>query len=94
MVALADGDFVHLDGDDFWLPGKLREQVAAATSGARLRACCANASVFDDRAGACGDFSAMLIAAIRYFWTVAPWELPESAARFFIVVDSGRRCWS
>ncbi|WP_306850210.1 glycosyltransferase [Luteibacter jiangsuensis] len=57
-IALADGDFIaHLDGDDFWLPGKLREQLAVLQAAPDCAACCANASVFDDEREPVGIFS-------------------------------------
>ncbi|NID05220.1 glycosyltransferase [Luteibacter jiangsuensis] len=58
MIAMADGDFVaHLDGDDFWLPGKLREQIAMLQAAPECAACCANAFVFDDEREPVGVFS-------------------------------------
>lgn len=58
LIALADGDFVaHLDGDDFWLPGKLREQLAMLQEAPECSACCANAFVFDDEREPVGIFS-------------------------------------
>jgi glycosyltransferase involved in cell wall biosynthesis len=58
MVALADADFIaHLDGDDFWLPGKLREQLAMLDAAPECSACCTNAIVFDDEREPVGVFS-------------------------------------
>lgn len=58
LMALADGDFVaHLDGDDFWLPGKLREQLALMQEAPECAASCTNAFVFDDAREPVGVFS-------------------------------------
>lgn len=58
MIALADGNFIaHLDGDDFWLPGKLREQLAMLQAEPECAACCTNAFVFDDEREPVGIFS-------------------------------------
>lgn len=49
IIEAAEGDFIaHLDGDDLWLPGKLREQLAALASTPSASASCTNAVVFDD----------------------------------------------
>lgn len=49
MVARARGAFIaHLDGDDFWLPGKLRAQWQVLREQPDVAACYANALVLDD----------------------------------------------
>jgi glycosyltransferase involved in cell wall biosynthesis len=58
IIRAADGDFIaHLDGDDFWLPGKLREQLAALAAAPDCSASCTNAMVFDDGREPVGWFS-------------------------------------
>ncbi|QWT18408.1 glycosyltransferase [Bacillus sp. NP157] len=57
-VGRAEGDYIaHLDGDDFWLPGKLREQLALLADHPESPACCTNAFVFDDARRAVGVFT-------------------------------------
>ena len=49
VLAMAEGDFIaHLDGDDLWLPGKLREQLFLLDAEPNCSASCTNAFVFDD----------------------------------------------
>lgn len=44
IVGLAQGKYIaHLDGDDFWLPGKLREQVSFLDKNQDCIAVCTNA---------------------------------------------------
>ncbi|APG04719.1 hypothetical protein BJI69_12980 [Luteibacter rhizovicinus DSM 16549] len=58
IIEAAEGDFVaHLDGDDIWLPGKLREQLAALAAAPGCSASCTNALVFDDEREPVGWFS-------------------------------------
>lgn len=58
IIEAAEGDFIaHLDGDDLWLPGKLREQLAALTAAPTCSASCTNALVFDDGREPVGWFS-------------------------------------
>jgi glycosyltransferase involved in cell wall biosynthesis len=58
LVAMAQGDYIaHLDGDDLWLPGKLREQLALLDASPRSTGCCTNAFVFDDEREPVGVFS-------------------------------------
>ncbi|MEW5834111.1 MAG: glycosyltransferase [Pseudomonadota bacterium] len=48
LVARSRGDFVaHLDGDDYWLPGKLREQLAILARCPEAAAVYSNAIVVD-----------------------------------------------
>ncbi|UPG91436.1 glycosyltransferase [Luteibacter aegosomaticola] len=58
VVGQAGGDFVaHLDGDDFWLPGKLREQLMLLENHPESPACFTNAFVFDDTRHPVGVFT-------------------------------------
>lgn len=58
IIEAAEGDFVaHLDGDDMWLPGKLREQLGALAEAPDCSASCTNALVFDDAREPVGWFS-------------------------------------
>jgi len=58
IIAAAEGDFIaHLDGDDFWLPGKLREQLTLLDASPSCSASCTNAFVFDDDREPVGIFS-------------------------------------
>ncbi|SEW01863.1 glycosyltransferase [Luteibacter sp. 329MFSha] len=58
IIARAEGDFVaHLDGDDFWLPGKLREQIELLERHPSAMASCTNAVVFDDSREPVGVFT-------------------------------------
>jgi len=46
LVAAAQGELIaHLDGDDFWMPGKLAEQMALLDERPELTAACCNAVV-------------------------------------------------
>lgn len=49
LIARAKGEFIaHLDGDDFWLPGKLVAQLAVLREQPDLAACYTNALVVED----------------------------------------------
>lgn len=58
LLERADGDFIaHLDGDDIWLPGKLRGQLRALAERPGAAASCTNALVFDGDGRPLGFFS-------------------------------------
>lgn len=58
LVARARGDFIaHLDGDDFWLPGKLAAQLRVLAGDAGVAAVYCNAQVVDDTGRRLGDFN-------------------------------------
>jgi glycosyltransferase involved in cell wall biosynthesis len=58
IITAAEGDFIaHLDGDDFWLPGKLREQLSLLDAEPASSASCTNAFVFDDARQPMGIFT-------------------------------------
>ncbi len=49
LIKEACGEYIaHLDGDDFWLPGKLRRQIAILEENHNLIAAFSNALVVDD----------------------------------------------
>ncbi len=49
LMARASGDYIaHMDGDDFWMPGKLQAQLAFLQSHPRCGAVYSNAAVIDD----------------------------------------------
>lgn len=49
LVERAKGEYIaHLDGDDFWLPGKLKAQWQVLRSSPEVVACYTNAVVVDD----------------------------------------------
>ena len=49
LIHQADGDYIaHLDGDDFWLPGKLAAQMAFLDRKSNCVAVYANAAVVND----------------------------------------------
>lgn len=58
LIQEALGEYIaHLDGDDFWLPGKLREQVRVLDQLPAAPAVYSNALVLDDRGKARGLFN-------------------------------------
>lgn len=58
LIARASGDLIaHLDGDDYWLPGKLRGQVALMQQYPSAIASCCNARVIDKDGGSMGVFN-------------------------------------
>ena len=58
LVARASGDFIaHLDGDDFWLPGKLAAQLAILAERPQAVAAYANARVVDAEGRLVGTFN-------------------------------------
>lgn len=59
LLAEARGQYIaHLDGDDFWLPGKLRAQLAYLEHHPAIDAVYSNALVVDDAGQARGTFNA------------------------------------
>lgn len=61
LIREARGDYIaHLDGDDFWLPGKLRRQLSILERDPRLVAVYSNAVVVDDAGGLRGGFNAAM----------------------------------
>lgn len=59
LLAEARGQYIaHLDGDDFWLPGKLRAQLAYLEHHPAIDAVYSNALVVDDVGKARGTFNA------------------------------------
>lgn len=58
LVEMARGEFIaHLDGDDLWLPGKLRTQVEALERDPVLAASCTNAMLIDGAGELAGMFT-------------------------------------
>jgi glycosyltransferase involved in cell wall biosynthesis len=58
LIERADGEFIaHLDGDDIWLPGKLRTQLRLLEASPHAVASCTNALVFDGDGQPIGFFS-------------------------------------
>lgn len=58
LVAQAKGRFIaHLDGDDYWLPGKLRRQIPIISGGDGAIAVYSNAEVVNDLGARLGVFS-------------------------------------
>ncbi len=58
VVRKATGPYIaHLDGDDYWLPGKLAKQVALMDENPGLSACYTNALCIDDQGVANGIFN-------------------------------------
>lgn len=61
LIKQGDGDFIaHLDGDDFWLPGKLAAQVAFLEKNLQCAAVYANALVINDSGDMLGRFNGLL----------------------------------
>jgi len=58
LISKASSPFIaHLDGDDYWLPGKLREQVRFLAANLECAAVFSNAIVFDDGRKLIGAFN-------------------------------------
>ena len=58
LISKAKGQFIaHLDGDDFWLPGKLRRQIEILDAMSQLVAVYSNAIVVDDSGNLRGRFN-------------------------------------
>jgi glycosyltransferase involved in cell wall biosynthesis len=63
LMGQVSGEYVaHLDGDDFWLPGKLREQLAFLAEHPGVEAVYSNALIVDDAGAARGTFNATVPA--------------------------------
>jgi len=61
LIGKAGGDYIaHLDGDDYWLPGKLAEQIAFLEENRNCVAVCANAIVISDSGDLLGRFNGAL----------------------------------
>lgn len=61
LIQKACGEYIaHLDGDDFWLPGKLRRQLAILEENANLIAVFSNAIVVDDNVILKGSFNGLM----------------------------------
>ena len=61
LIGKAKGDYIaHLDGDDYWLPGKLAEQIAFLEQNRNCVAVCANAIVISDAGDLVGRFNGAL----------------------------------
>ena len=58
LIGRATGEYIaHLDGDDYWLPGKLKGQVSLLDNNAGVIACYANALCIDDSGVPLGVFN-------------------------------------
>lgn len=58
LVERANGEYIaHLDGDDYWLPGKLRAQVSWLESHPNSPACYTNAVVISNEGNLLGAFA-------------------------------------
>ena len=58
LIDKAEGDYIaNLDGDDYWLPGKLAKQVLLMDRMTEMSACYTNALCIDDRGEAIGIFN-------------------------------------
>ncbi len=61
LIGKAEGDYIaHLDGDDYWLPGKLAEQIAFLEENRNCVAVYANAKVISDSGELMGRFNGVL----------------------------------
>lgn len=61
LIREARGEYIaHLDGDDFWLPGKLRRQLSIMECNLRQIAIYSNAVVVDDGGGLRGGFNGVV----------------------------------
>lgn len=62
LIKEARGEYIaHLDGDDFWLPGKLRRQIAILEENHNLIAAFSNAAVIDDDMTLKGGFNRFIL---------------------------------
>lgn len=58
LIARADGQYIaHLDGDDYWLPGKLVEQITVLEESPQMPAVLSNALVISDDGRPLGFFT-------------------------------------
>jgi glycosyltransferase involved in cell wall biosynthesis len=72
LIGLAEGQFIaHLDGDDYWLPGKVRRQLAAFDSSPHASAVLTNALVVDKVGTPLGFFSSTRVKEIDSSYLVA-----------------------
>ena len=61
LIGKAEGDYIaHLDGDDYWLPEKLAEQIAFLEANRNCVAVYANAIVVSDSGESVGRFNGVL----------------------------------
>jgi len=61
LIGKAEGDYIaHLDGDDYWLPGKLAAQIAFLEENKNCVAVYANAIVISDSGESVGRFNGVL----------------------------------
>jgi len=61
LIGKASGSYIaHLDGDDYWLPGKLAEQIAFLEENQNCVAVYANAKVISDSGELMGRFNGVL----------------------------------
>lgn len=58
LINKARGEYIaHLDGDDFWLPGKLRKQISYFDESPQVIAIYSNAIIVDERGSLRGGFN-------------------------------------
>ncbi|MDP9933166.1 glycosyltransferase family 2 protein [Variovorax paradoxus] len=58
ILSKASGDYIaHLDGDDYWDPGKLGAQIGFLGQHPDIQAVCTNARVVNQNEGECGIFT-------------------------------------
>ncbi len=61
LIGKAEGDYIaHVDGDDYWLPGKLAEQIAFLEENRNCAAVYANAIAISDSGELVGRFNGVL----------------------------------
>jgi glycosyltransferase involved in cell wall biosynthesis len=61
LIREARGHYIaHLDGDDFWLPGKIKAQLEWLTDNPDSAACYSNALVVNDEGEMCGVFGPVI----------------------------------